>query len=359
MYNNTSSVAMIATNKPPAGIDKLMLTTKEFSVSDDLMLNVKQFAKLAGQREAERDAPPLFRIGRRQVYGEGAYINNEHFNVSINRHGLQFTCNPSKIVHPYELLSDAGELSRIMCSLETELSNLGVHASLASMNVARIDIAKQAFMPRLVSNYAAAFEHMKLKGSRSAKVMHNLETFGMFNNSVQACFYDKLKEQNPKGMPSNFMRSEMRLLKRPAVKNYAGLQRLHEVIQTGREGWEFIYDRWMQAKVYSSQPYQLSFDFAGLNALAATLVSHDAEISEPKKKGAIQKAALVLGSKTIFDNIGIDRFLAAFEPYYNRSTIHRAKQQLMKHARLSEMVGRPINALTLVDELKAAFLQAA
>jgi hypothetical protein len=189
--------------------------------------------------------------------------------------------------------------------------------------------------------------------------MHNLETFGMFNNSVQACFYDKLKEQNPKGMPSNFMRSEMRLLKRPAVKNYAGLQRLHEVIQTGREGWEFIYDRWMQAKVYASQPYQLSFDFAGLNALAATLVSHDAEISEPKKKGAIQKAALVLGSKTIFDNIGIDRFLAAFEPYYNRSTIHRAKQQLMKHARLSEMVGRPINTLTLVDELKAAFLQAA
>jgi hypothetical protein len=32
---------------------------------------------------------------------------------------------------------------------------------------------------------------------------------------------------------------------------------------------------------------------------------------------------------------------------------------LMKHARLSAMVGKPINTLTLVDELKAAFLQAA
>jgi hypothetical protein len=272
---------------------------------------------------------------------------------------MQFICNPSKIVHPYELLSDASELSRIMCNLENELSNLGVHASLASMNVARIDIAKQAYMPRLVSNYAAAFEHMKLKGSRSAKVMHNLETFGMFNNSVQACFYDKLKEQNPKGMPSNLMRAEMRLMKRPAVKNYAGLQRLHEVIQAGGEGWQFIYDRWMQAKVYASQPEQLTFDFAGLQALAALLASHDSEISEPKKKGGILKAATVIGTKTIFDEIGIDRFIDAFEPYYNRSTLHRAKQQLMKHARLSVMVGKPINTLTLIDELKAAFLQAA
>jgi hypothetical protein len=359
MYNNTSSVAMIATNKPPAGIDKLMLTTAEFSISDDLMLNVKPFVKLAGQSEAERDAQPLFKVGRREVYGEGAFINNEHFNVSINRFGMQFICNPSKIVHPYELLSDASELSRIMCNLENELSNLGVHASLASMNVARIDIAKQAYMPRLVSNYAAAFEHMKLKGSRSAKVMHNLETFGMFNNSVQACFYDKLKEQNPKGMPSNLMRAEMRLMKRPAVKNYAGLQRLHEVIQAGGEGWQFIYDRWMQAKVYASQPEQLTFDFAGLQALAALLASHDSEISEPKKKGGILKAATVIGTKTIFDEIGIDRFIDAFEPYYNRSTLHRAKQQLMKHARLSVMVGKPINTLTLIDELKAAFLQAA
>jgi len=350
---------MIATSKPPAGIDKLMLTTTEFNVSDDLMLNVKPFVKLAGQSEAERDAQPLFKVGRREVYGEGAFINNEHFNVSINRFGMQFICNPSKIVHPYELLSDAGELSRIMCNLETELSNLGVHASLSSMNVARIDIAKQAYMPRLVSNYAAAFEHMKLKGSRSAKVMHNLETFGMFNNSVQACFYDKLKEQNPKGMPSNLMRAEMRLMKRPAVKNYAGLQRLHEVIKAGGEGWQFIYDRWMQAKVYASQPEQLTFDFAGLQALAALLASHDSEISEPKKKGGILKAATVIGTKTIFDEIGIDRFIDAFEPYYNRSTLHRAKQQLMKHARLSVMVGKPINTLTLIDELKAAFLQAA
>ncbi len=359
MYNNTSFVAKIATHTPTAGIDKLMLTTQEFSVSDDLMLNVKPFVKLAGQYEVERDAKPLFKIGRREVYGEGAFINDEHFNVSINRHGLQFICNPSKILHPYELLTDANQLSQIMQGLENELSNLGVHASLASMNVARIDIAKQAYMPRLVSHYAAAFEHMKLKGSRSAKVMHNTETFGMFNNSVQACFYDKMKEQNPKSMPSNFMRSEMRLMKRPAVMNYAGLQRMHEVIKAGPECWEFIYNRWMQAKVYSGHYYQLSFDFAGLNALAALLASQDAEISEPKKKGGIQKAALVLGSKTIFDQIGIDRFLAAFEPYYNRSTIHRAKHQLMKHARLSEIVGRPINALTLVDELKAAFLQAA
>jgi hypothetical protein len=115
----------------------------------------------------------------------------------------------------------------------------------------------------------------------------------------------------------------------------------------------------MQAKVYASQPEQLSFDFAGLQALAALLASHDADISEPKKKGGIQRAAYVLGIKTIFDEIGIDRFLTAFEPYYTRSTIHRAKHDLMKHARLSSLVGKPINTLTLIDELKAAFLQAA
>jgi hypothetical protein len=359
MYNNQTFVAKIATHLPTAGIDKLTLTTKEFRVSDDLMLNVKPFTKLAGQSEAERDAGPLYQIGSKKVYGEGAYANNDLFSMSINRNGLNLLWNPSKILHPYELLTDAGELNRIMCSLETELSNLGVHASLASMNVSRIDIAKQSYMPRLVSSYAAAFEQMKLKGTRASNVKYGLETFGMQNKSVHACFYDKHKEQNPKGMPSNFMRSEMRLMKTKAVKSYAGLRRMHEVIQAGPEGWQFMYNRWMQAKVYASQPEQLSFDFAGLQALAALLASHDADISEPKKKGGIQRAAYVLGIKTIFDEIGIDRFLTAFEPYYTRSTIHRAKHDLMKHARLSSLVGKPINTLTLIDELKAAFLQAA
>jgi len=262
-------------------------------------------------------------------------------------------------LHPYELLTDAGDLRSVLSGLQTKLNDLGVHATLAAMNVARIDIAKQAFMPRLVTHYAAAFDQMKLHGSRSTKVMHNLETFGVKNNSVQACFYDKIKEQNPKAMPSNLMRAEMRLLKRPAVKNYAGLQRLVEVVEAGPEGWNYIYNKWMHAKVYSTQPQQLCFDYAGLQSLAAILASQDAEISEPKKKGGIQRAAYILGLRIIFDEIGIDRFLQAFEPYYTRTTIYRAKQQLLKHAPLSGMIGKPINTLTLIDELKAAFLQAA
>lgn len=370
MYNNTTFVAKFATDYQRAGIDKLVLTTTEFSVSDDLLLNRHEFPKLAGQRFAERDCKPLYHVGKKPIYGEKAYINSERFNLNINQHGMQIILNPSKILHPFELLTNGKDLQRVIEGIETELIDLGVGVSLASMNVARLDIAKQSNMPRLVSHYAPAFDQLKLKGTRSAKVMHNLETFGLRNNSVQACFYDKIREQNPKALPSNFMRAEMRLTKGRAVQNYAGLKRFHEVVKMDEAGWQFVYNRWMQKKIFTLPPEQLTFDYAGLDNLVSHIVSEGQKIeavsenAEPKKKeqrknGNIMKAATVIGTHVIFDEIGIDRFMQAWEPYCDRSTIHRARQKLMQHARLSVMIGKPISTLSLIDELKEIFLQAA
>jgi hypothetical protein len=355
MYNNTSLRAMIAQSTVHAGIDKLMLTTREFSVSSDLDLAVKPFVKLAGQDEAERDAPPLYRVGSKPRYGEGAFLNTEQFNLSINRYGLQLVVNPSKILHPYELLTKGSELNEVMLTVQSLVGEKNVHLDVTNMLVARLDIAKQATMPRKVADYSAAFDQMKMKGTRSVNVNHGAQTFSIRNDSVEASFYDKAVELKMQKFASDFMRAELRLRKGATVKNYAGVKTFEDLVKMDADGYTYVYNNWMKGKLFNSQPEQMSFDFAGLDAMVQTLV----EKGNGKTKGNILNAATVIGARTIFDDIGIDRFLQAFEPYYNGSTLRRAKIKLKQLATMSAMIDRPINTLTLIDELRTIFLQAA
>jgi hypothetical protein len=340
---------MIAQTYNPAGIDKLCLTTREYYVSDKKPLNIQPLMKFAGQDETNVQDGLLFEVNSEPVFGSKAFVNTEQFSANINSHGLSVTFNPSKVLHEYNLLTDSQALDTVCISIEDQLAQNGIHLNLKEAGVSRLDIAKQSNMPRLVSYYAPAFDQMRFKGVRSNNVNHGAETFSIRNKTVEACFYDKQKELNPAGMPSDFMRAELRLRNTNGVRRYTGTKNLGQIIQMGQEGWNYVYTDYLTKKVFSDYSEQLTFDYAGLDALVSHLVS-------VQPKGQITAACEVIGIKQIFDQIGIDRFLSAFTPYMDGSTIRRHRKRLMARAALSSMIGNPISTIDLIDEIKQIFI---
>jgi hypothetical protein len=352
LNNNRSQRSIIVRSPNPAGIDKLVLTTREYRVTDTKPLNIQPSMKFAGQSVEDSGSNVLFTCQGEPIFGAKAFLNTDQFAVNFSQYGMSVTFNPSKLKHEYNLLTDADELEQVSMYLEGQLKEHCIHASLMSAGVSRLDIAKQATMPRQVSYYAPAFDQMRFKGVRSNNVNHGAETFSVRNKTVEACFYDKQKELNPAGMPSDFMRAELRLRNSNGVKRYAGSTCLGEVIQMKQEGWNYVYSNYLDKKLFSEASEQLSFDYAGLDAM----VKHLATMQD---KGLVSTALGVIGVKQVFDTIGIDRFLNSFIPYVDARTIRRHKIRLQEMAELSSMIGTPVNTLELIHELKTEFLNVA
>jgi hypothetical protein len=332
-----------------AGIDKLVLSTKDFEVKDTKPLNIQPLMKPAGKESPEQESGFLFMSAGQPVFGAKAFLNTDHYQVNIGQLGLSITLNPSKILHPYELLTNESQLAEVCSRIESELYHSGLGLSIAGCNVARLDIAKQASMPRPVSAYAPAFDMLRFKGTRSQNINHGAETFSVRSKSIEASFYDKIKEINPTGQPSDFMRAEMRFRKRTAVSRYVGARSLAEVIQIGQEGWNHAYTSYLGGRVFVNAPEQQAFDFVGLNRLID-------ELYLTRSKGIVSSAVEVLGTRAVFEEIGIDRFLAAFAHIVDERTLRRHRERLWGNAGLSNLVGKPVSSVQLIDELRNYFV---
>jgi hypothetical protein len=149
--------------------------------------------KFAGQDTVNEANNFLFKCNSEPVYGSKAFLNTDDFQVNINGFGLGVTFNPSKYLHPFELLTNSDLLTAVCQDVENKLAEACIRLSLNACKVSRVDIAKQSEMPRQVSYYAPAFDQMKFKGVRSNNVNHGAETFSTRNKTVEACFYDKRK----------------------------------------------------------------------------------------------------------------------------------------------------------------------
>ena len=88
MYNNRNPRTIIdrSTFKTQleSGVDKLVLTTKDFRVSDTKPLNIQPVMKLAGSETPEQESGFLFMKGNEPVFGAKAFLNTDHYSVPIS-----------------------------------------------------------------------------------------------------------------------------------------------------------------------------------------------------------------------------------------------------------------------------------
>lgn len=209
------------------GIDKLVLTSKEFIVPDIPKMKLQPNKEL-GVAPVEGVDEPIVQTGSgHKIYGSKLYKDSRLLktctNVAINKYGLQVTFNPNSHYHPYHSYSDVRKLEDSLHLIEMELKEMGIIAPVTRMRVSRIDANKDQEMEREYSAYKPIYNSM---GASRMKATSYTTGVLIKNKSSQQVFYDKGQDQlNKTGevIPeTNLIRSEIRLTKTISVKSQTG-----------------------------------------------------------------------------------------------------------------------------------------
>lgn len=226
------------------GIDKIALTTKEFSVEHKDLLVTKSTSGQGTQ--------PIYlytdKAGN-EVFGQGSFHNTDRLSMSINGFGMQVLVNPSKLFHPFDLLTDVGKLKDVKAMMEEDLRDVGIRADLDEAKLFRLDLAKQGTMQQPVLMYAEAFRTVKAKRLTGRTYPNG---FYFSNKGTEICFYDKGLESKVLGA-HNFMRGEIRFRKGEIVEKYAGVATFSDLLKTDARHLTSCYNQSLQDRMFKVQ----------------------------------------------------------------------------------------------------------
>ena len=200
-----------------AGVDKVGLHAKGYVVR-----SLNGWSKKGGEKVGE-DPPVFLRDGDGQpVAGAGFFLNAGQVNVDLSPKGLLVNFNPSKIRHPYHLLTDPSEVGRIGDNVQATLQRNGVLVNVNAMQAVRVDLAKQAQLTHPLNAYGQALGH--LQGKRMTGHQYP-DGYSFRNTQREHVFYNKARELHEKsGMAipeSRLGRMEAKWKKgRPLAKDF-------------------------------------------------------------------------------------------------------------------------------------------
>jgi hypothetical protein len=174
-----------------AGVDKLKLTTREYSIPSA--------SRLHGWKEKSgkglNEAPPEWLRDQHgtTIPATGIYLQTPDAMIDINPSGLKVEWNPSKILHPYHLLTDPVEVGRMADRIQNTLKAHGVITDVDQMGIARLDLAKNAQLKHHPSAYPPAIS-AGCRGGKRMKGREYPDGYSFGNTQRQAVFYNKTRE---------------------------------------------------------------------------------------------------------------------------------------------------------------------
>lgn len=173
-----------------AGVDKVGLHAKGYVVR-----SLNGWSKKGGEKVGE-DPPVFLRDGDGQpVAGAGFFLNAGQVNVDLSPKGLLVSFNPSKVLHPYHLLTDPAEVGRIGDNVQATLQRNGVLVNVNAMQAVRVDLAKQAQLTHPLNAYGQALGH--LQGKRMTGHQYP-DGYSFRNTQREHVFYNKARELHEK-----------------------------------------------------------------------------------------------------------------------------------------------------------------
>lgn len=173
-----------------AGVDKVGLHAKGYVVK-----SLNGWSKKGGEKVGE-DPPVFLRDGDGQpVAGAGFFLNAGQVNVDLSPKGLLVSFNPSKVLHPYHLLTDPAEVGRIGDNVQATLQRNGVLVNVNAMQAVRVDLARQAQLTHPLNAYGQALGH--LQGKRMTGHQYP-DGYSFRNTQRETVFYNKARELHEK-----------------------------------------------------------------------------------------------------------------------------------------------------------------
>lgn len=334
------------------GIDKVGLHTRDYMVTDGLRgWSVKSGAVIGG--------PPssfLRDVNGAVIDGPGFYFNGGIFNADIGPKGLLLTFNPSKVRHPFELLTDPSEVGTIADRIGLELRDKGLALNINSMQAVRVDLARQAVLKHPLTSYVPAMSH--LKGKRMTGHTYP-DGYSWRNTQREAVLYNKAREVKEKQgltIPDRLGRFEVKWRKgRPLAKDLQ-LSSFGDFRQAPPDHLASCYRNALCRDVFQLDPKAVQL-----------VINYDTEVSILKgylssgRNGAMKYLmdmntgphVEALGGWDVFGNLLRD---AGMKDRTVRHTLQVLRSQTQRAAMVNARRDHvAVNTHTLLEELKTTF----
>lgn len=326
------------------GIDKIWLSTRDFDIANGQTMG---FMKITKQGQDESTLPYLFKDRKGDAYsGSQALYKGQtlDFTVAVNHLGLSLQYNPSKIIHPFNLLSDMDEIKRIDKQINYELKDVGIFFNSLTTNPTRIDFAKQDFMPRSIDNYFPVFNF--LEGKRMRGQAYDTG-FTFENKRHEFCFYSKGHELGSCDL-LDLMRAENRLKKPDVISKSLGYNRFSDFLDSDAVEWNAHYVKYLNEKIFRNERQGVIFDF-------------DNEVEKLKMfksmgRNAMNHYLITTSLDNILQSFGNLKFLWKImdEAGFSRQAINKEKIKIRELLQMTRK-NKVLSIGSLIEELRQKF----
>ncbi len=327
------------------GIDKLHLFTQDFTI---LNSRVFGFGRTTKPGKDIHDLPVIMKdaSGRIEHGNYGMFKGQKiPYTVSVNSVGMVIQCNPSKIVHPYELMKSVDDVKNVVALIGSDMRDSGIKTDLSNTIMSRVDLAKQDFMVRSLDNYRMAYEFMKAK--RMKQTGYDGTGYLWHNGGHEACFYDKGVES---GIPDikGLLRVEPRFTKARSVLSNLGLRTFSDLCKTDCYRWNESFNKYLNNRIFNVAGERTFIDFN----------SEVERLKDLKSSGrnAILKYLVSVGMDTILLRFGsIDGFFNLMkEAGFSKETIKKEKVK-MRDMITQISKSKFVSVSVLINELRQKF----
>lgn len=190
------------------------------------------------------------------------FKNTPHYQATIEDFRdidtfLRVQMNPSKIIHPYHLITDRMVIADQLIGLQKDLEKDGIKVQLETATLNRIDIANNMKLNEPIENYFSVMD--AFQGKRQVRKQHN-ETRYWANSQNQFIIYPKNKELSETilqwQMPDvELTRAEMKLLNSDVIKNKFGHNLMGELISDD-EVYSDVFNDYVRGIIFKENQYK-------------------------------------------------------------------------------------------------------
>jgi len=341
------------------GVDKIELTTKEYSFkdlkNDEFSINTTTIQKIG--------APPQTYVDEsgNLVNAWKIWHNGLVGHYSIDYRGLKVSFNPSKIWHPYNLVSTQDkQYHDAFKVIQDECRQIGLKFNIESCHPSRIDIAKNVEMKYLLSVYEPAYK--LLKGQRMKNKMLYDGGYLIKSTQNQIAFYDKRFELRAHNVTAemnerNLLRGEMRLLSTKSVGKKLNISTIQNFNDLSALEVDDIYKTFLNKRIFSKQyeSTQLVIDFNKESEILK-------ECHLKYGRNAIDTYLAIKSLDTVILEFGsLEKFKSFVKEtihFGSRNTINNIMQKIESKLEFKATIDKQknnITPVTLIDELRQKF----
>jgi hypothetical protein len=336
------------------GIDKLMLTSQAFIVRDASKTGLQVKHGFTDLATGEQNNPYLFtdKTGRK-IEGVSAFLNTDHYQLNINKYGLQVVFNPSKAYHPYELCTDINVLQERIETLSKDINGKGIRLDIEQAKISRFDLARNGIMNEPCIAYSPVLSWLNIKRSKRNAMYPDGHSSN--NNRFGINLYNKGKELRNNGIElitdDKMMRCELQYKGSQSVNKRTEISTVQSLYEYGMDHLNKLYTETLSQDVFKAgQSNQLQIAYTDIKEFLS-------QLKQTYGRNAMQVFYSTYGVSALINDIGnIDTFKNILQDLgFGRTAIWKHEKRILEYMNVQRMIRKTSGIGKLYKELYYKF----